>query len=207
MQNKIVRRNVYFLRIGKKNNILFVKASQQYKSGQPPPLVNTCNIRRIFLAAIMADISDSISWNDLILNKNLEKSNGQICKSIIDSNSTTTIIDNPPLPSSSYPVLDALSIEMSDLESNPLRVIKLKNILKEVTSVLEYNGIELNIDSWGGRGKKKIIKIPSSAHLRYDRFKQNLKDNNFISLMLECTGSTRLGVKEGPIWEFVELDN
>ena len=31
----------------------------------------------------------------------------------------------------------------------------------------------------------KIIKILSSGHLRYDRFKQNLKDNNFISLMLE----------------------
>ena len=31
----------------------------------------------------------------------------------------------------------------------------------------------------------KIIKILSSGHLRYDRFKQNLKDNHFISLMLE----------------------
>ena len=133
----------------------------------------------------MDDISDSVSWNDCILNKNLEKSDFQICKSIIDSNSTTTIIDNLPLPSSSYPVLDSLSIEISDLESNPLRVIKLKNILKEVTSVLEDNGIELNINSWDGCGRKKIINIPSSGHLRYDRFKQNLKDNNFISLMLE----------------------
>ena len=34
--------------------------------------------------------------------------------------------------------------------------------------------------------KKKIIKIPSSGHLRYDIFKQNLKDNNCISLMLEA---------------------
>ena len=33
--------------------------------------------------------------------------------------------------------------------------------------------------------EKEIIKIPSSGHLRYDRFKQSLKDNNFISLMLE----------------------
>ena len=37
-------------------------------------------------------------------------------------------------------------------------MIKLKNILKEVTSVLEDNGIELNIDSWGGRGKNKSLK-------------------------------------------------
>ena len=33
--------------------------------------------------------------------------------------------------------------------------------------------------------EKEIIKIPPSGHLRYDRFKQSLKDNNFISLMLE----------------------
>ena len=81
----------------------------------------------------------------------MEKSDVQICKPIIESKSTTTIIDNSPLLSSSYPVLDSLSIEISGLESNPLRVIKLKNILKDVTSVLEDNRIELNIDSWGGR--------------------------------------------------------
>ena len=65
-------------------------------------------------------------------------------------------------------------------------MIKSKNILKEVISVLEDNGIELNIDSWGCRGNKKIIKMPSSGHLQYDRFKPNLKDNNFITLMLEA---------------------
>ena len=96
--------------------------------------------------------------NDCLLNKNLEKSDVQICKPIIESKSTTTIIDNPPLPSSGYPVLDSLSIETSDLESDPLRVIKLSNILKEFTSVLDDNGIELNIDSRGGRGKKKSLK-------------------------------------------------
>ena len=93
----------------------------------------------------MDDISDSISWNDCLLNKNLEKSDVQICKAIIDSKSTTTIIDNSPLPSSSYSVLDSLSIETSDLESNPLCVIKLKNILKEVNFVLEYC-LHLNLD-------------------------------------------------------------
>ena len=35
--------------------------------------------------------------------------------------------------------------------------------------------------SWG----TKLIKIPSSGHLRYDRFKQNLKSNNLIHLMLK----------------------
>ena len=81
-------------------------------------------------------------------------------------------------------MLEALSNNVNGNISSSL--INLKNILKEVTSVLEDNGIELNIDSWGGRGKKKIIKIPSSGHLRYDRFKQNLKDNNFITSMLEA---------------------
>ena len=187
VQNKIVRRNIYFIRIGNKNNTSFVKVFQQCKSSQHPPLINTCNISRIFLSAIKDDIFDSISWNDCLLNKNLEKSDVQICKPIIESKSTTTIIDNPPLPSSSYLVLDSLSIETTDLESNPFRVINLKNILKEV------NGIELNIDSWGGRGKKKIIKIPSFGHLRYDRFKQNLKNNNFVSEMLEALSNNVKG--------------
>ena len=42
----------------------------------------------------------------------------------------------------------------SDLETNPLRVIKLKKIMKEVTRVLEDNQISMNIESWGGRKKK-----------------------------------------------------
>ena len=34
--------------------------------------------------------------------------------------------------------------------------------------------------------KKQIIQILSSGQLRYDRFKQNLKCNNFIKLLLEA---------------------
>ena len=34
--------------------------------------------------------------------------------------------------------------------------------------------------------EQKIIKIQSSGHLRYDRFKQNLKCNNFIHSMIEA---------------------
>ena len=55
------------------------------------------------------------------------------------SNFTTTIIDNPPLLSSKFPLLDSLSIETSDLETNSLRVIKLKNTMKEVNRVSEDN--------------------------------------------------------------------
>ena len=32
---------------------------------------------------------------------------------------------------------------------------------------------------------KKLIKIPSSGHLRYIRFKQNLKSNNFMHSILK----------------------
>ena len=49
-------------------------------------------------------------------------------------------------------------------------MIKLMNIMKELTCVLEDNEIEMDIVCWSGRWKK-LIKIPSSGHLRYDRFK------------------------------------
>ena len=55
--------------------------------------------------------------------------------------STTIIIENSTVLSSKYHFLESLSIETSDLKNNPLRVIKLKNIMKELTSVLEYNEI------------------------------------------------------------------
>ena len=58
--------------------------------------------------------------------------------------------------------------------------MKLKNMIKESTFVLEDNEIEMDIECWGGRGHRKLIKIPSSGHLRYDRFKHNLKSDNFI---------------------------
>ena len=58
--------------------------------------------------------------------------------------------------------------------------------MKELTCVLEYNEIEMDIECQGGRGNRKVIKIPSSSHLRYDRFKQNIKCYNFIQSMLKA---------------------
>ena len=43
----------------------------------------------------------------------------------------------------------------------------------------------MDIECWGGRGNRKLIKILSLGHLRYDRFKQNLKSDNFIQPMLK----------------------
>ena len=96
----------------------------------------------------------------------------------------TTIIDNPPVLSSKYPLLESIYIETSNLKTNPLRVIILEHITKEVTCVLEDNELKMSIYSWDGRGKIKI-KISSSGHLRYDRIKQNLECNTFIRSMLE----------------------
>ena len=52
--------------------------------------------------------------------------------------------------------------------------MKLKYSMKEFISFLEDHDIKINIDCWGGRGKK-LIKIPSVGHLRYYRFEQILK--------------------------------
>ena len=45
----------------------------------------------------------------------------------------------------------------SDFKNNPLHGIKLNDIMNELTCVLEYNEIEMDIVCWGGRGNKKII--------------------------------------------------
>ena len=58
--------------------------------------------------------------------------------------------------------------------------------MKELTCVLEDNEIKMDIECWGGRGNRKLIKTPSSGHLRYDRFKQNLNIDNFIHSMLKA---------------------
>ena len=66
--------------------------------------------------------------------------------------STTIIIDNSPVLSSNYPLLESLSIETSDLKNNPLHMIKLNTIMKEVACVLENSKIEMDIFCWAGRG-------------------------------------------------------
>ena len=73
VQNKLVRRNVYFFRIGIKNYPSFLKASKQQNSGHLPPVINTSHVSRIFLVSIMDDISDSIFWNECINSNSLKK--------------------------------------------------------------------------------------------------------------------------------------
>ena len=158
-ENKLRRRDISFVRIGNTNYHSYDKASKQYKSCYPHPVINACNISRLFFASIMDEISDSISWKEYSNNNNMEKSDVPNSKLKHISNFTTIIIDSLPLPSSKYPLLESLSMDTSDLEATQLRVAKLKNIMKEMTRVLEDNEISMNIESWSGRGKKQIIQI------------------------------------------------
>ena len=43
----------------------------------------------------------------------------------------------------------------------------------------------MNLEKRGGRGKKVFIQIPSIGHLKYNRFKQNDKQDNFMEQPLK----------------------
>ena len=117
VQNKLVRRNVYFLRIANKNYPSFLKASKQHSTGYLPPVINTCNISRTFLEFIMVDILDSIFWYECINSNSLERSEVQTSNVKNVSNSTTAIIDNSPVLSSKYPLIESLSMRLLILKS------------------------------------------------------------------------------------------
>ena len=63
--------------------------------------------------------------------------------------STVSLIDNISVLSSKYPLSESLSIGTSDLKNNPPHKMKLKQLVKEVTSILDDNDIETNIDCLG----------------------------------------------------------
>ena len=44
----------------------------------------------------------------------------------------------------------------------------------------------MNLEKWDGLGKKEFIQIPFVGHLKYDRFKQNVKQDNFIEHTLKA---------------------
>ena len=64
-------------------------------------------------------------------------------------------------------------------------VTYLKILLSEVSCILIDNNISMNLEKWGGRGKV-LIQIPSVGHLKQDRFKQNIKQNNLIEQTLKA---------------------
>ena len=62
-------------------------------------------------------------------------------------------------------------------------------MLSEVSCVLTDNNISMNLEKWGGRGKK-LIQIPSIGHFKYNMFKQNVKQDNFIEQTLKALSCT-----------------
>ena len=52
--------------------------------------------------------------------------------------------------------------------------------MKEISFVLEENNLEINSEHWSECGSKFLVRIRSIGHLKYDRFKQNVKQYNFI---------------------------
>ena len=59
-------------------------------------------------------------------------------------------------------------------------------MISEVCCVLIDYNINMNSEKWGGRGKKELIQILSVGHLTHDRFKYNIKQDNFIDQTLEA---------------------
>ena len=83
----------------------------------------------------------------------MKRSDVYVNKLIDVSRSTASLIDNIPVFSSEYPLLESLSIKTSDLKYNPLHVIKLKSLSKKITGILDDKKIEMDNVCLGGRGK------------------------------------------------------
>ena len=81
-------------------------------------------------------------------------------------------------PDNTYPISDSHNSNTSNLKDIPLGVIHLNNLLSEASCVLKDNDIKIHLEKWSGRGNKELNKIPSVRHLEYDRFKQNVKQEN-----------------------------
>ena len=157
VDSKLLRRDVSFIRISNKNYPPYLKSSQPYNSGYLPPVINNYHISRMFLQSITINISYSTCWNEYINGNRLKRSEVKVNKVADVSIFTSTLIDKLPVLSSKYTLWESLSIETSNLKNISLHVIKLKNIIKELTSVLEDKDIAMDIVCWDGHGLKKII--------------------------------------------------
>ena len=96
------------------------------------------------------------------------------------STSTSTSHDHSYILQTLYPILESININTSDLDNKSVDVIYLQNLASEVCCVLKDNNINMNLEKWVGRGNKELIRILSVGHLKYDEFKQNVKQDNFI---------------------------
>ena len=176
-----------FIRIGTKSSSSYTKPTTQHNNQVLPPLINMRVLGNDYLNSISTDVIGSINWSE-----NEPIYFPAICKYIPSnfskSTSTSTYILHyfPPILQSLYSILKSININTSDLENKHLDVIYLKNLLSEVSCVLTDNNISMNLEKWGGCGKKELMQIPSVGHLKYDRFKQNVKRNIFIEKTLKA---------------------
>ena len=77
VQNKLVRRDVYFIRIDNKYYNSYLKASKQYSTGHLPPVINTYHISRILLESITIDVSDITYLNECFNSNSLKRNEVQ----------------------------------------------------------------------------------------------------------------------------------
>ena len=179
-----------FIRIGTKSSLSYSKPAKQYSHQILPPIIKTRQLINIFLNSISTDILDTINWSEdeIVSVQAICKNTPSDCSkstSISTSTSTSTSSskftshDNPPMLPSLYPMLDKLKINTSNLDVKD--EIYLKNLLSEVSCVSIDTNITLNLEKWGGRGNKELIEILSVGHLKYDRFKQNVKQKNLCT--------------------------
>ena len=87
------------------------------------------------------------------------------------SKSSSTSHGNPLILQSTHPILDSLNIYTSNLNDKSFDAIFLKHVSSEVNCVLIDNNININLEKWGGRRKKELIRIISFGHLKYNKFK------------------------------------
>ena len=124
-------------------------------------MINTRLSSNDFLKSISTDNIESVNWaeNECVSIPAIYKyisSNSSKCTSTSSSQSTSTstLHNNPPILQSLYPILKSFNINTSNLKNKQLDVIYLKYLLSEVSSVLTDNNISMNLEKWGGRGKK-----------------------------------------------------
>ena len=76
--NKLLRRDISFIRISNNNYPSYLKVSQQYNYGRLPPVIKIYHISRMFLQSITIDISETIFWNECINSNRLKRNNVQV---------------------------------------------------------------------------------------------------------------------------------
>ena len=151
IDKKPIRKNMTFVRIGIKSSSSYLRATTQFNLQFLPPLIKMCQLRHHFINSISTDILETIYWSE-----DESVSDPIICQKLSSncSKSSSTSPDNPPILQSINPILNSLNINNFNLKHKPFDVIILKILLSEVSCVLTENNIYMNVEKWGGCGKK-----------------------------------------------------